>query len=44
MVSITPKTQFDAIKTQFRRNCGAKHLLNKEIPKVPKAKLIEQYP
>jgi hypothetical protein len=32
MVSIAPKTQFDAIKTQFRRNCGANCLMDKGFP------------
>jgi len=35
---------FHYAQNAIRRNCGAKHLLNKEIPKDPKAKMIEQYP
>jgi len=36
LVSCEPKTQFDAMKTQFRRNAGVKCLTDKDFPSRPK--------
>jgi len=39
MVSCEPKTQFDAMKTQFRRNTDVKCLTDKNFPSRPKTQL-----